>query len=180
MNDGKDRINYLIQQFEALRGNIPPCMGMNVFPFRKPSVDATRPSIRIIPDLFDATFVGLPGQSLVKMLKAVAARDVMLKDFCDRAAWISGSSGPINSLLAGIRVDDRRGGRYVGIRLACPRNRERYTAPERHAPRPARAPVIVNDARRAEDKQKCLDRGNRSHRWQRGAADRLRTVLAPR
>ena len=30
--------------------------------------------------------------------------------------------------LSGVRIDDRGRGRYVDIPLACPRNRERYTA----------------------------------------------------
>jgi hypothetical protein len=36
--------------------------------------------------------------------------------------------------LSDVRIDDRGWGRYVGIPLACPRNRERYTRPRCRGP----------------------------------------------
>ena len=34
--------------------------------------------------------------------------------------------------LSGVRIDDRRWGRYLDIPLACPRNRERYRGASGH------------------------------------------------
>ena len=60
-----------------------------------------------------------------------------------------GVSGEMRS-HSGVRIDDQRGGRYVGIHLRCPENRERYNGRQHcpHSVNHRQGPHLVNARQR--------------------------------